>query len=82
MKITAILKCDRCEEQFILPAKAGDSILPVNGHEKVDFKTGDKLVRHRYIKGIGTDNHGYFESTKSDIVAFCEVCDKAYWENF
>ena len=82
MKITILANCSRCGEQFVLLAKAGDSVLPSRDKGKMAFENNTKLVRHRYVKGIHFDDNGYFHDDKSEIVCFCRVCDEAYWDNF
>ena len=82
MKVSILANCSRCGEQFILPAKTGDNILPVVDKGKVAFTDGAKLVRHRYVDSIRFDRNGYFHGDESEVVSFCQACDAAYWDNF
>jgi hypothetical protein len=82
MKILILAKCSRCGEQFIIPAKAGDSVLQSSNRESVIFGTGDKLVRHYYINGLEIDRNGFFKGTKTEILSLCKPCDTEYWKNF
>ena len=82
MKITILANCSRCGEQFVLQAKEGDQILRAVDKGKVAFALGDKLVRHRYVRGMHFDDNVYFHIDESEIVSFCQACDAAYWDNF
>ena len=82
MTISILAKCDRCDTQFIIPAKPGDSVLGVSPKDKAHFKDGDKLKRVNYVRSLHLGKYDNIETGHGVLVVFCEKCDQEYWQNF